>query len=155
MPRTDRPQRTHHRAGGATPLSSNSFGKLFTVTTFGESHGPALGCIVVGCPPGMELSERDLQHALDRQEVHAQVPFPVPTPATFVRDVERLEALGITPRELEILALIAEGLSNREIAGALGAGEATVKTHVSSILSKMGVRDRTRAVLRGLELGFV
>lgn len=61
----------------------------------------------------------------------------------------------LTRREIEVLRLMAAGLSNREIAGALGAGEATVKTHVSSILSKMGVRDRTRAVLRGLELGFV
>ncbi|MCX4187308.1 chorismate synthase [Methylophaga sp. OBS4] len=49
-------------------MSGNSFGKLFTVTTFGESHGPALGCIVDGCPPGLELSEADLQHDLDRRK---------------------------------------------------------------------------------------
>ncbi len=49
-------------------MSGNSIGKLFTVTTFGESHGPALGCIVDGCPPGMELSEQDLQHDLDRRK---------------------------------------------------------------------------------------
>ena len=49
-------------------MSGNSFGKLFTVTGFGESHGPALGCIVDGCPPGMELSEQDLQHDLDRRK---------------------------------------------------------------------------------------
>ena len=49
-------------------MSGNSFGKLFTVTGFGESHGPALGCIVDGCPPGMELSEQDLQHELDRRK---------------------------------------------------------------------------------------
>ncbi len=49
-------------------MSGNSFGKLFCVTTFGESHGPALGCIVDGCPPGMELSEADLQHDLDRRK---------------------------------------------------------------------------------------
>jgi DNA-binding NarL/FixJ family response regulator len=61
----------------------------------------------------------------------------------------------LTRREIEVLRLMAAGLSNKEIAEALSAGEATVKTHVSSILSKMGVRDRTRAVLRGLELGFV
>jgi DNA-binding NarL/FixJ family response regulator len=48
---------------------------------------------------------------------------------------------------------MAAGMSNKEIATALSAGEATVKSHVSSVLSKMGVRDRTRAVLRGLELG--
>lgn len=49
-------------------MSGNSFGKLFTVTSFGESHGPAIGCIVDGCPPGLELTEADLQHDLDRRK---------------------------------------------------------------------------------------
>ena len=49
-------------------MSGNSFGKLFTVTGFGESHGPALGCIVDGCPPGLALSEADLQGDLDRRK---------------------------------------------------------------------------------------
>ena len=48
-------------------MSGNSFGKLFVVTTFGESHGPALGCIVDGCPPGMQLEEADIQVDLDRR----------------------------------------------------------------------------------------
>ncbi len=49
-------------------MSGNSFGKLFTVTSFGESHGLALGCIVDGCPPGLEVSEEDLQRDLDRRK---------------------------------------------------------------------------------------
>ena len=49
-------------------MSGNSIGKLFTVTSFGESHGPALGCIVDGCPPGMALSVADLQRDLDRRK---------------------------------------------------------------------------------------
>ena len=49
-------------------MSGNSFGKLFTVTSFGESHGAAIGCIVDGCPPGMALTEADLQHDLDRRK---------------------------------------------------------------------------------------
>ena len=49
-------------------MSGNSYGKLFTVTGFGESHGPALGCIVDGCPPGLELSAADLQGDLDRRK---------------------------------------------------------------------------------------
>ncbi len=61
----------------------------------------------------------------------------------------------LTKRELEVLRLMAAGLSNKEIATAIHAGEATIKTHVSSILSKLGVRDRTRAVLKGLELGHI
>ncbi|NOY67413.1 MAG: chorismate synthase, partial [Gammaproteobacteria bacterium] len=49
-------------------MSGNSFGKIFTVTGFGESHGLALGCVVDGCPPGMELTEEDLQKDLDRRK---------------------------------------------------------------------------------------
>ena len=48
-------------------MSGNTFGRLFTVTSFGESHGAAIGCIVDGCPPGMTLTEADLQHDLDRR----------------------------------------------------------------------------------------
>ena len=48
-------------------MSGNSFGKSFVVTTYGESHGPALGCIVDGCPPGMQLAEDDIQRDLDRR----------------------------------------------------------------------------------------
>ena len=49
-------------------MSGNTFGKLFTVTTFGESHGAALGCVIDGCPPGLELSEEDMQYDLDRRK---------------------------------------------------------------------------------------
>jgi chorismate synthase len=48
-------------------MSGNSIGKLFVVTSYGESHGPAIGCVVDGCPPGLELSEADLQPDLDRR----------------------------------------------------------------------------------------
>ncbi len=59
----------------------------------------------------------------------------------------------LTKRELDVLRLIAGGYSNREISEALGTAEGTVKNHASSILAKLGVRDRTRAVLKALELG--
>jgi len=49
-------------------MSGNTLGTLFTVTSFGESHGAAIGCIVDGCPPGMALSAADLQHDLDRRK---------------------------------------------------------------------------------------
>lgn len=49
-------------------MSGNTFGKLFCVTTFGESHGPAIGCVIDGCPPGMALSEADIQPELDRRK---------------------------------------------------------------------------------------
>jgi DNA-binding NarL/FixJ family response regulator len=61
----------------------------------------------------------------------------------------------LTERETEILRLMAGGYSNKEIANSLGVAEGTVKNHVSNILSKMGVRDRTRAVLKAFELGLL
>src|SRR5215470_7841966 len=48
-------------------MSGNSIGRLFTVTTFGESHGAAMGCVVDGCPPGLALAEADIQRDLDRR----------------------------------------------------------------------------------------
>jgi DNA-binding NarL/FixJ family response regulator len=72
------------------------------------------------------------------------------------RDFEALSPPDpLTRREIEILRLMAGGYSNREIADALGTAEGTVKNHASSILSKLGVRDRTRAVLKALELGYI
>jgi DNA-binding NarL/FixJ family response regulator len=72
------------------------------------------------------------------------------------REFESLERPDpLTKRELEVLRLMAGGYSNREIGDALGASEGTVKNHISSILSKMGVRDRIRAVLKGLESGWI
>ena len=72
------------------------------------------------------------------------------------RDFESLSPPDpLTKRELEILRLMAGGYSNKEIADALGTAEGTVKNHASSILSKLGVRDRTRAVLKALELGYI
>jgi len=72
------------------------------------------------------------------------------------RDFDALDPpVPLTKREVEILRLMAGGYSNREIAGALGTAEGTVKNHASSILSKLGVRDRTRAVLKALERGYI
>ncbi|MEW8406570.1 MAG: chorismate synthase [Candidatus Thiodiazotropha taylori] len=74
-------------------MSGNSIGKLFTVTSFGESHGPAIGCIVDGCPPGLALSEADLQHDLDRRK-----------PGTSRHTTQRRET-----DEVEILSGVFEG----------------------------------------------
>ena len=73
----------------------------------------------------------------------------VEAPATFVRDERAVESLGLTPRELEMLALIAEGLSNKEIAGRVFVSENTVKTHLSRVFDKLGAQRRTQAVQLG------
>ncbi|MEO8032114.1 MAG: LuxR C-terminal-related transcriptional regulator [Gemmatimonadota bacterium] len=79
----------------------------------------------------------------------------VPAPSTFTRNEARLAAIGMTPRELEILELIAAGLSNREIAERVFVSENTVKTHSSRVFEKLGARRRTQAVQLGKELGLI
>jgi len=79
----------------------------------------------------------------------------VEAPAAFVRDQNKLESLGITPRELEILELIAAGLSNKEIAARVHVSENTVKTHSSRVFDKLGARRRTQAVQLGKELRLI
>ncbi|MFC3283006.1 chorismate synthase [Litchfieldella rifensis] len=76
-------------------MSGNTFGKLFTVTTFGESHGPALGAVVDGCPPGLALSEADLQYDLDRRR-----------PGTSRHTTQRRE-----PDRVRILSGVFEGMT--------------------------------------------
>lgn len=79
----------------------------------------------------------------------------VPAPAEFTRDQGKLESLGITPRELEILELIAQGLSNKEIGERLFVSENTVKTHSSRVFDKLGAKRRTQAVQLGKELRII
>jgi chorismate synthase len=74
-------------------MSGNTFGTLFCVTNFGESHGPAIGCVIDGCPPGMVLSEADIQHDLDRRR-----------PGTSRHVTQRNE-----PDQVQILSGVYEG----------------------------------------------
>jgi DNA-binding NarL/FixJ family response regulator len=80
---------------------------------------------------------------------------PVPVSAPFVRNETRLEQLGITPRELEILEAIAAGFSNREIAERLFVSENTVKTHANRVFDKLSAQRRTQAVQRAKEAGLI
>ena len=75
-----------------------------------------------------------------------EVPVEVPVPGPFVLNEARVVELQITPRELEILGLVAQGLSNKEIAERVFVSENTVKTHVSRVFDKLGARRRTEAV---------
>jgi two-component system, NarL family, response regulator LiaR len=89
------------------------------------------------------------------KEVPAPIEVPAPPNASFVANAARQQALGITKRELEILQLIAAGLSNREIAERLYVSENTVKTHSARVFDKLDAKRRTQAVQRGKEAGLI
>ena len=89
------------------------------------------------------------------KEVPVEVRVPVPTNGPFVRNQARVEQLGLTPRELDILEAMAAGLSNREIAERLFVSENTVKTHVGRVFDKLAAKRRTQAVQLAKEAGLI
>ena len=107
----------------------------------------------VGIWLGLKLTRKE-QVVVERELiVEREVRVPAATP--FALNEKRLRELAITKRELEILGLIANGLSNREIAERLFVSENTVKTHSSRLFDKLSVKRRTQAVQRGKELGLI
>ena len=114
-----------------------------------EIYGALIGALFAGF--GIWLGLR-MTRARDRVIVRE---IAIPVPSTFVRDARKVETLGITPRELEILELIASGLSNREIAEKIFVSENTVKTHSSRLFDKLGARRRTQAVQLGKQAGLI
>jgi DNA-binding CsgD family transcriptional regulator len=115
---------------------------------------------VLGIWLGLKLTKT--QERVVVKEVPVEVRVHVPALASvngtalpFVRDERRREQLTITPREIEILELIAQGLSNREIAEKLFVSENTVKTHSSRVFDKLGAKRRTQAVQFGKEFGLL
>ncbi len=81
--------------------------------------------------------------------------FVAEPPTAFRRNDVEVARLGLTPRELQILELIAAGLSNKEISDRIYVSENTVKTHLSRLFEKLGARRRTQAVQLGKELGIL
>ena len=114
-----------------------------------EIYGGIVAVIfaAVGIWLGRQITGR--RHTVEVREIL------VPAPTEFVRDHDKVAALGITPRELEILELIAQGLSNKEIADKVFVSENTVKTHSSRVFDKLGARRRTQAVQLGKELRLI
>lgn len=107
----------------------------------------ALVFAAVGIWLGLKLTRK--------KEVIVVKEIAVPAARTFALNESRLRELGVTKRELEILELIAHGMSNREIAERLFVSENTVKTHSSRLFDKIGARRRTQAVQMGKELGLI
>jgi len=117
-----------------------------------EIYGALIAAIFAGL--GIWLGLR-LKASRERV-VLREVPVPVAQAAApFAPDDRKREDLNITRRELEILALVAEGLSNREIAAKLFVSENTVKTHCSRAFDKLGAKRRTQAVQLGKEFGLI
>lgn len=124
----------------------------FVRTYPGEMYGALIAIIflAVGIWVGLRLMRpRVVEVEVVREVVEVRAAGP------FVLDERKLRELGLTPREHEILGLIAEGLSNREIAERLFVSENTVKTHSSRVFDKLGVSRRTQAVQKGRELGLI
>ena len=90
-----------------------------------------------------------------KEEVVIIKQIPVPAAEPFTLNAAEVRRLGITKRELEILELIAQGLSNREIADKLFVSENTVKTHSSRLFDKLNAKRRTQAVQIGKEIGLI
>lgn len=102
---------------------------------------------------GLKLTKTRETVVVREVPVHIEVPVPVGGP--FQRDELRREQLGITPRELEILEVMAAGLSNREIAERLFVSENTVKTHAARLFEKLSAKRRTQAVQHAKEAGLI
>jgi DNA-binding CsgD family transcriptional regulator len=116
-----------------------------------QIYGGLIAAIFAGL--GVWLGLRITRPAPPSPTAVIQAPVPAATP--FVRDAAQVETLGVTPRELEILEHIAQGLSNREIAEKLFVSENTVKTHSSRLFDKLGARRRTQAVQLGKQRGLI
>jgi two-component system, NarL family, response regulator LiaR len=121
----------------------------------GEVYGGLVAVIfsAVGLYFGMRWARS--QEVREVREVVVIREVRVPSGGAFVLDTGKLRELGITPREHEILGLIATGLSNREIGERLFVSENTVKTHSSRLFEKLGVNRRVQAVIKGRELGLI
>jgi two-component system, NarL family, response regulator LiaR len=106
---------------------------------------------------GLRITRRreTIRETIVIKEVLVPAEAPAQEKISFAPNTLHQQTLGITPRELEILALIARGLSNREIATQLFVSENTVKTHCARTFDKLGAARRTQAVQRGKELGLL
>jgi len=104
---------------------------------------------------GIWLGQKLTRERIVTREVAVRVEVPVVRGEPFVRNQARVEALGITPRELDILDALAAGLSNKEIAERLFVSENTVKTHAARLFSKLSAKRRTQAVQLAKEAGLI
>lgn len=122
-----------------------------------EIYGAVIAAIfaAVGITLGLRLTRERVLIKEVPVEVPVEVRVLVPAPAEFVVNAAKVAELGLTPRELETLQLIAEGLSTKQMAERLFVSENTIKTHCSRVFDKLGVNRRTQAVQVGKQLGLI
>ncbi|HWS17872.1 MAG TPA: response regulator transcription factor [Candidatus Elarobacter sp.] len=123
-----------------------------------EIYGALIAALFAGIGIWLGLTLTRKHPTVILKEVPAPAGKEVPVPAAagpFVIDETRMKESGLTPREIEILGLIASGLSNREIAARLFVSENTVKTHSSRLFDKLGAKRRTQAVQFGKAAGLI
>lgn len=121
-----------------------------------EIYGGVIAAVFAALGVYLGLRWRRAHEPSAATAIPASPAVAAPQPGTpFVADAAKLRELGITPREHEILGLIAAGLSNREIGEKVFISENTVKTHSSRLFDKLGVSRRVQAVQRARELGLV
>jgi DNA-binding CsgD family transcriptional regulator len=143
-------------AGGATVALLNFVEYRWLVVEHSvEIYGGLVAVIFVALGLWLGRALTKPPERVIAERVVVEVPVPSPAAGPFaVNDAER-ERLGVTKRELEILTLIASGLSNREIAERIFVSENTVKTHSSRLFEKLGARRRTQAVQLGQQFGLL
>ena len=118
-----------------------------------EIYGGLIALVFAGVGVWLGLKITRKEQVIVERETIVEREVMVPAGTPFALNEQRLQELAITKRELEILGLIAHGMSNREIAEKLFVSENTVKTHSSRLFDKLNARRRTQAVQRGKEFG--
>jgi DNA-binding NarL/FixJ family response regulator len=161
MPEVDGIEATRQLAGGPAVLVLTTFEDDEYV--FGALRAGASGFllkdagpdVLVGAIRSVARGESLVDPAVTRRLVERWVELEQAAPSSVATPAPEPPDLGLTEREREILVGLASGLSNRELAGQLFVSEATVKSHVSSLLTKLGVRSRVQAVILAYERGVV
>ena len=127
--------------------------RLLVVEHSLEIYGGLIAAVFAGV--GVWLGLTITRKEVVKEQVIVVREVPAPPDAPFVVDEGRLRELAITPRELEILGLLAKGLSAKEMAAALFVSENTVKTHTARLFDKLGVNRRIKAVETGRTFGLI
>ncbi|MGZ4830161.1 MAG: response regulator transcription factor [Candidatus Angelobacter sp.] len=120
-----------------------------------EIYGALIAALFAGIGIWLGVTLTRKKPSVGLKEAQGPTGKEVPAAGLFVVDEARMKESGLTPREIEILGLIASGLSNREIAARLFVSENTVKTHSSRLFDKLGAKRRTQAVQFGKAAGLI